>query len=103
MNTLETQSARDLFASDYLLIADNDYVAYTMLSKIAPRVGVVELSEVMRSHYEELCGRIFDLMAEKGAPFSDFEKGLIMQLLGGWGSDAFDTIARELKARLDEI
>jgi hypothetical protein len=95
----ETQSARDLFASDYLLIADNDYVAYKMLSGLTPRLGVVQLSEVMRSHYEELCGRIFDLMEKKGAPFSDFEKGLMMQLLGGWGSDAFDTIARELKSR----
>jgi hypothetical protein len=53
----------------------------------------------MREHYEELCGRVFDLMAVKGAPFSEFDKGLIMQLLAGWGSDAFDTIARELKTR----
>lgn len=95
----ETQSARDLFASDYLLIADNDSTAYNLLNKLAPRVGVVELSDTMREQYEELCGRVFDLMAVKGAPFSEFERGLIMQLLGGWGSDAFDTIARELKSR----
>jgi hypothetical protein len=99
MNTLETPSARDLFASDYLLIADNDATAYNLLRKLTPRVSVVSLSDTMREHYEELCGRVFDLMAVKGAGFSEFERGLIMQLLAGWGSDAFDTIARELKDR----
>jgi len=99
MNTLETDSARNLFANDYLLIADNDYTAHTLLTKLAGRVDVVELSDTMREHYEELCGRVFDLMAVKGAPFSEFERGLIMQLLAGWGSDVFDTIARELKSR----
>lgn len=99
MNTIETQGARDLFASDYLLIADNDFTAYKLLTELTPRLSVVELSDTMREHYEELCGRVFDLMATKGAPFSEFERGLIMQLLAGWGSDAFDTIARELKSR----
>lgn len=99
METLETPSARELFASDYLLIADNDATAYGLLSRLAPRVGVVDLSNTMREHYEELCGRVFDLMAVKGAPFSEFDRGLIMQLLAGWGSDVFDTIARELKTR----
>ena len=99
METLETPSARELFASDYLLIADNDATAYGLLSKLAPRVGVVELSDTMREQYEEMCGRLFDLMAVKDSGFSEFSRGLVMQLLGGWGSDAFDTIARELKTR----
>lgn len=94
---METQGARDLFASDYLLIADNDSTAYNLLNKLSKRVGVVKLSDTMREHYEELCGRVFDLMDDK--KFSEFERGLIMQLLAGWGTDAFDTIARELIAR----
>jgi hypothetical protein len=102
MNTIETQGARDLFASDYLLIADNDATAYGLLGKLAKVAGVVELSDTMREHYEQLCERVFDLMANKGAGFSEFERGLIMQLLAGWGSDVFDTIARELKARASE-
>jgi hypothetical protein len=53
----------------------------------------------MREQYEEMCGRLFDLMAVKDSGFSEFSRGLVMQLLGGWGSDAFDTIARELKSR----
>jgi hypothetical protein len=101
VNTIETQSARDLFASDYLLIADNDSTVYSQLINMIPLNGVVELSLTLQMHYEYLCERVTYLM--KGEEFSEFEKGLIMQLLGGWGSDAFDTIARELKAREEEI
>jgi hypothetical protein len=94
----ETQSARDLFASDYLLIADNDYTVYKLLVKMTAINSTVELSDTLRSHYEGLCDNLFNLMKEKGE-FSEFERMLIMQLLGGWGSDGFDTIARELKTR----
>jgi hypothetical protein len=55
----------------------------------------------MQESYEDLCGRVFDLMEAKSDTFSEFERLLIMQLLAGWGSDAFDTIARELKSRDD--
>ena len=95
----ETQSARDLFASDYLLVSDNDYNTYETHRIASKHLGVVKLSDVIRESYEDLCGRVFDLMESKNKTFSEFERLLVMQLLAGWGSDAFDTIARELKSR----
>lgn len=94
---METQTARDLFAEDYLLVADNDYTTNLLLTKLAKWNSVVTLSDTIREHYEELTDRVCNLMSEK--EFSEFERLLMRQLLQGWGSDAFDTIARELKGR----
>ena len=100
METQET-TARQQFADDYLLVADNDYHTYEELLSKAEEMEVVELSESMRHQYEELVDKILGSMRGKYSGYSEFEKGLMMQLLGGWGSDAFDTIARELKSRED--
>lgn len=100
METQET-TARQQFADDYLLVADNDYNTYRELLSKTEELEVVELSESMRHQYEELVDKILGSMRGKYSGYSEFEQLLMAQLLVGWGCGPFDTIARELKSRED--
>lgn len=97
MNTTTTPTAVELFANDYLMVAENDAVMYRVLKEFS-RLSVVGLSAVLQARYEELVFKVIsEIKSAEKDKFSQFEINLMMQLLSGWGSQPFDTIAREVK------
>jgi hypothetical protein len=91
MNTQPT--ARHQFASDYVLVVDNNQEAYREALDIvrAANGSVVKASETMREGFESYISQVVEREREQG---NDIGADLISQLLIGFGSDAFDDIAR---------
>jgi hypothetical protein len=86
-------SAREQFVSDYLLVIDNDRHAYSeVMELVAKHEGnVPAISDQMREEFEEYISQVAEREQEDGRLVGSL---LISQLLIGFGSDAFDDIAR---------
>lgn len=97
MNTTTTLTAPELFANDYLMVAENDAVMYELLKKFSV-ISTPTLSDLLKDWYDETVSKVIsEIKSAKKGKFSDFEINLMIQLLCGWGSRPFDTIAREVK------
>lgn len=95
-------TAVEQFASDYLLVADNDYTIYKLLTRLVDNgASVSRISDTMREQYEDTVGTVLDVLRKSGE-LSDFSLMLVTQLLGGWGTAPFDAVASELVSRKDE-
>jgi hypothetical protein len=86
-------TAREQFVSDYLLVIDNDRHAYSeVMELVAKHEGnVPAISDQMREEFEEYISQVAEREQEDGRLVGSL---LISQLLIGFGSDAFDDIAR---------
>lgn len=85
--------AREQFVSDYLLVIDNDRDAFSETMELAERHGrnVPAISDQLREEFEEYISQVAEREREAGRVVGSL---LISQLLIGFGSDAFDDIAR---------
>lgn len=83
----------DWFATQWLLVAENDRESYEQLQESARESeNMVALSEVLREDWEGLAEQVTDLVNEK---ISETAGLFISQILQGWGSLPFDIIAKQ--------
>jgi hypothetical protein len=83
----------DWFASEWLMVAENDSDSYEQLKSEAEHSdGIAQLSDELRNDWETLAEQVTDLTAEHISPTAAL---FISQILQGWGSLPFDLIAKE--------
>lgn len=80
------------FASDWLLVAENDYNSYKNLLQIEGD-GVATISDQLREEWEQLAEQVVELVEENISPTAGL---FIAQMLQGQGSTPFDLIARRV-------
>jgi hypothetical protein len=90
---LSILEAPQQFASDYILVTENDSDSYhEIMDMTATKVGdMAGLSDKLREQFEDYIGEVVEREREAG-----HEAGalLISQMLTGWGTYTFDIIAR---------
>lgn len=87
-------TASEQFAQDYQLVTDNNFCAYTQLQALMDQQGahnVAWLSEYLRESFEN---RIAEVTEREKLRGNGYTADLINQMLRGFGSTAFDKIAR---------
>jgi len=92
MNTAPT--AREQFVTDYLLVTDNNQLAYTLHMKLAESKSVSKMADTLKEDYENAISETVQNLKNKGGIQSSIIADLMAQLLLGWGTDVFDDIAR---------
>ena len=104
---MEQPTARGQFVADYTLITDNDQEAYREAIDIAREAGgsVVKASEKFKEQFEDYISQVVEREREQG---NTTGADLISQMLIGFGSGAFDDIARhyidtDLETRVYEM
>lgn len=86
------KSAIDQFVEDYTLVIDNDQDAYNEACFIARySENIPQASDKLREEFENYISEVADREEARG---SEAGALLIRQLLIGYGSDAFDRIAK---------
>jgi hypothetical protein len=90
---MEQPTARGQFVADYTLITDNDQEAYREALDIAREASgsVVKASEKFKEQFEDYISQVVEREREQG---NTTGADLISQMLIGFGSGAFDDIAR---------
>jgi hypothetical protein len=90
---MEQPTARDQFVADYTLVTDNDQEAYSEALDIAREASgsVVKASEKFKEQFEDYISQVVEREREQG---NTTGADLISQMLIGFGSGAFDDIAR---------
>lgn len=90
-------TAIEQFVEDYLLVVENDQDMYNEArALVGESDGVVEASDALRNQYESLIAQVVEVV---GGKISAEASLLVSQLLNGWGSAAFDAIARRLQEK----
>jgi hypothetical protein len=87
-------TASEQFAQDYQLVTDNNFTAYKAMENLLDQNGahsVAWLSENLRERFENAIGEVIQRERRRG---NEYTADLIAQMLIGWGSTAFDKIAR---------
>jgi hypothetical protein len=100
-------SASEQFAQDYQIVTDNNFTAYKSMQNLLSQQGshnISWLSETLRERFENAIGEVIERERRRG---NEYTADLISQLLIGYGSTAFDKIARayidaDLEQRLYE-
>jgi hypothetical protein len=92
MNTQEIDILAEDFASNWLLVAENDYDTYMELMALEGNT-ISTISDTLREEWEELAGQVVELVEEKISPIASL---FIAQLLQGQGVYPFDIIARRV-------
>ena len=90
----------DQFATDWLLVAENDYDTYRSLLEQEGE-SMSAISDNLREEWEQLAEQVSELVEEKISPIAG---QFIAQMLQGQGSLPFDIIARrvlEMKAEVN--
>jgi hypothetical protein len=92
METINT-TAGEQFVSDYCLVVDNDFNAYTeIMEKQNTKAGNMSgLSDELKAEFENYISQVVEREKENGHEIGAL---LISQMLIGWGSSTFDQIAR---------
>jgi hypothetical protein len=86
-------SAIDQFTTDYVLVVDNDFNAYTeiMEKKNTINKNVSMLSDELKAEFETYISQVAEREKENGHEVGAL---LISQMLIGWGASSFDRIAK---------
>lgn len=94
-------NAKEQFVSDYTLVIDNDFTAWSEVMDIVRSKdrNLVVVSEGLREQFEQYVGEVADREEQLGNQVGAL---LIQQLLLNWGSDAFDAIARHYIGKDEE-
>lgn len=87
------------FATDWLMVVENDFDAYSSLMEEAGEYGIAALSDHLRVDWEVLAEQVTELVEEHISPIAGL---IIAQLLKGQGSLPFDIIAQTVKDNLKE-
>ncbi len=93
--TLTRYAMAEQFASEWLLVAMNDYDTYRQLMEEAEEGNTIALADKLREEWEQLAEQVTELVAEKISPTASL---FIGQWLQGQGQLPFDIIAREVIA-----
>lgn len=88
------------FADEWLLVAMNDYNAYSELMEQAEAYDSVSLADTLQREWEQLAEQVTELVAEHISPIASL---FIGQWLQGQGTLPFDLIAREVMAKNEEV
>lgn len=106
MTTTTQPTASEQFANDYLMVAENDYQAWSeLLDAARDNSSVPALSDILREHWEKMIEKVFtSLKRERDdqTALDDYQLDLLRQMLNGWGSTPFDAIARVVLERAGE-
>lgn len=88
-------TAREQFVSDFTLVVDNDREAYFETIDLVrmKKESVPAISEAMREAFEHQISKAL-LVLRQSEEVEPITADLMHELLLGWGSDAFDDIAR---------
>ena len=86
-------SAIDQFTTDYCMVVDNDFNAYTeiMEKKNTITKNTSMLSDELKAEFEQYIGEVVEREKENGHELGAL---LISQMLIGFGSASFDRIAK---------
>lgn len=100
-------TASEQFAQDYQLVTDNNYQAYTAMQTLLDQQGAHRVSWLSDYLSESFDNRISEVVERERSRGNEYTADLIAQLLLGWGSTAFDKIARayidqDLETRLTD-
>jgi hypothetical protein len=93
IKTGETMNtARDQFVSDFTLVVDNNYEAYTdTLNSLGNQLPAN--SDQIRHSYESAIYQALEVLRQN-KNIEEVTVDLISQVMLGWGADEFDDIAR---------
>lgn len=94
METTTRDTLAHQFASDWLLVMENDFDSYNVLREETQALDTIQLSDKLREEWEYLAEQITELVENN---ISDVASLLVAQMLKGWGSYPFDLIAKHLK------
>jgi formiminotetrahydrofolate cyclodeaminase len=89
---METPFATDQFVSDFTIVIDNDYEAYTSTMNSLTD-SLVTNSEQMREGYEKAISEALDVLRQNPT-VKNVTADIMSQMLLGWGTHVFDRIAR---------
>jgi hypothetical protein len=94
-------NAKDQFVSDYTLVIDNDFTAWSEVMDVVRSKdrNLAVVSEELREQFEQYVGEVADREEQLGNQVGAL---LIQQMLLNWGSDAFDAIARHYIGKDEE-
>ena len=82
------------FVEDYTLVIDNDQEAYNHAKECATtHTHLHEVSDCMKEQYNEAIASALDILRESN-DVEGVTVDLMSQILLGWGTAAFDRIAR---------
>ena len=82
------------FVSDFTLVVDNDQEAYNEAREcVSNHTHLHEASDCLRDQYERAIVEALEVLKGNWG-VQDVTVDLMSQILLGWGSDAFDRIAR---------
>lgn len=100
-------TASEQFVQDYQLVTDNNYDAYKALKALLDQQGAHRVSWLSDRLSEAFDNRISEVVERERRRGNEYTADLIAQLLLGWGSTAFDKIARayidqDLETRLHD-
>ncbi len=85
-------TARDQFVSDFTLVVDNNYEAYTDTMNSLTS-SLVDNAERIKEGYEVAIAHALDVLRQNDS-IQEVTIDLMAQMLQGWGTDVFDDIAR---------
>ena len=90
---MEQVTARHQFATDFVMVTENNQEAYREALDIARAAGgnVSKASDTMREGFESYISQVVERERELG---NQVGADLIAEMLIGFGSDTFDIIAR---------
>ena len=85
-------TAREQFVSDFTLVVDNNYEAYTdTMNSLGDSVSAN--SDQIRESYEVAIHQALNVLRQN-KEIQEVTIDLISQIMFGWGNDEFDDIAR---------
>jgi hypothetical protein len=90
----ENTTATEQFITDYELVTDNNYEAYTAIQTLLGQEGSHRISWLSDHLKESFENRIMEVVERERRRGNEYTADLIAQMLVGWGSSAFDEIAR---------
>lgn len=88
----------DQFATDWLLVAENDYESYRNLLEMEED-SISRISDQLRENWENLTADVVELVEKNISPVAGL---FIAQMLQGQGSLPFDIIARHVISNIKE-
>ena len=92
-------NATDQFVEDFTIVVDNDQDAYNEARECAnSHTHLHEISDCMREQYNEAMGAALELLRESDG-VEPVTVDIMSQILLGWGTAAFDRIARHYQGR----
>ena len=96
----EQRYAVDQFVEDYTLVTNNEFEAYSeTMELVKENAGISAVSDELRDQFESYIAGVVERERELGHEVGAL---LISQMLIGWGSDAFDRIARHYLEKAEE-